>query len=303
MVTFICRKLARGHCYIPENIHLTGKTIIITGAASGIGRVSAIELAKLGAKVIVGIRGKSRSETTAESIRHEANVSDEKVIGYNLDLSDLSVVKAFADEILSHEERIDILLNNAGTMQKSHLLTADGFESQFGTNHMGHFYLTKLLLPLLIRSEARVINVSSMMHCVVDDRGIDYEFQCSPYRPIHAYAQSKLAQIWHACELQERFGCRGISAYSVHPGAIMTSLTREMPPFILVFIRLLYYLIGKSPYEGALTSLYCCLSKDVKPGEFYADCKQAEASPIVYNKTLAEECWNFSEKMINEKTH
>jgi retinol dehydrogenase-12 len=276
---------------------------LVTGAAAaGIGRVSAIEFAKLGAKVIVGIRGQNRAEQVAQELEREAHViGTSKIIGYDLDLSRLSTVKHFADQILEHEQHVNILLNNAGIAQVPYSLTYDGLEMDFGTNHIGHFYLTKLLLPLLIQSEARIVNVSSIGHSFVDN-GINYEFSSSPYDPRIAYGQSKLAQIWHAYELQQRYGHQGINAYSLHPGTIYTALTRQMPKVFEWIYQLILWITGKSLYQGAQTSLYCSLSPQAKPGKFHADCKEARPSPLAYHKNLAEECWEFSEKIISEKT-
>ncbi|CAF1067300.1 unnamed protein product [Rotaria sordida] len=273
-------KLAHGHSYIPsKNTDLTGQTIIITGAASGIGRVAAIEFAKLGAKVILGIRDQNRAEQVAQDLE----------------------IKNFAEKILKDEEYVNILLNNAGIAYVKHTLTFDGLEMDFGTNHIGHFYLTKLLLPLLIKSKGRIINVSSIGHCFIDNK-INYEFPSSSYDARLAYNQSKLAQIWHAYLLQERYGEQGINAYSLHPGIIYTGLTRQIPKFFELIYQLILFIVGKSLYEGTQTSLYCSLSNKAKPGKFHADCKEAKSSPLAYNKILAEECWNFSEKIINEKT-
>lgn len=303
IVICICRIIAHGHSYTPpKNINLTGQTIIITGAASGIGRVSAIEFAKLGAKVIVGIRGQSRAEEVAQILEREAHViGTGQIIGYNLDLSKLSVVKDFAVKILEHEDHVNILLNNAGTGCFTYSLTLDGLQKEFGTNHIGHFYLTKLLLPLLIRSKARIINVSSVGHCVITD-GIDYEFPSSSYNGFIAHSQSKLAQIWHACELQERYGQQGINAYSLYPGMVYTPLTQQMLQQFAWICPLIFMIVGKSLYEGAQTSLYCSLSDQAKPGRFHADCKEAKPSPLAYNKKLAKECWEISERIITEKT-
>ncbi|CAF4991066.1 unnamed protein product, partial [Rotaria sp. Silwood1] len=293
----------RGGSYTPpQNTDLTGQTIIVTGAASGIGRVSAIELAKLGAKVIVGVRGQNRAEKVAQELEHEARVvGNGKLIGYNLDLSKLSTVKDFANKILEHEQHVNILLNNAGTAYPRHSLTFDGLEIVFGTNHIGHFYLTQLLLPLLIQSKARIVNVSSMMHFVVN-KGINYEFSCSLYNSKIAYGQSKLAQIWHARELQQRYGQQGIKAYSLHPGVIYTDITRRAPKLFALIQKLILMIIGKSLYQGAQTSLYCSLSNQAKPGQFHTDCKEGIPSPLAYDQTLAEECWKFSEDIIKEKT-
>jgi NAD(P)-dependent dehydrogenase (short-subunit alcohol dehydrogenase family) len=164
-------------------------------------------------------------------------------------------VKDFADKILEHEHNVNILLNNGGTAHSLHSLTSDGLEIEFGTNHIGHFYLTKLLLPLLIRSKARIVNVSSMGHCLVDD-GINYEFPSSPYDPKVAYGQSKLAQIWHASELQQRYGQQGINAYSLHSGMIYTEITRRTSKLFELIYQLILLIIGKSLYQGAQTSLY-----------------------------------------------
>ncbi len=299
----MCRKIAHGHSYTPpENTNLIGQTIIVTGAASGIGRVSAVEFAKLGAKVIVGIRGQSRAEQIAQVLEREAHVtSTGRIIGYDLDLSKLSVVKNFAEKILEHEQHVNILLNNAGTAHTLHSLTSDGLEMEFGTNHIGHFYLTKLLLPLLIRSKARIVNVSSMGHCLVDN-SINYEFPSSSYDSKIAYGQSKLAQIWHACELQQRYGQQDIKAYSLHPGMIYTEITRQTSKLFALIYQLVLFIIGKSLYQGAQTSLFCSLSNQATPGKFHADCKEAKPSPLAYNNKLAEECWELSERIISEKT-
>jgi hypothetical protein len=136
IVIFICRKLAHRQSYnIPKNTDLTGQTIIVTEAASGIGRVSSIEFVKLGAKVIVGIRGQIRAEQIAQQLENESRGTG-KIIGYDLDLSNLSKVKKFADQIIENEEHVNILLNNAGTAYTSHTLTIDGLEIDFGTNHI-----------------------------------------------------------------------------------------------------------------------------------------------------------------------
>lgn len=303
IVVLICRKIARGHAYIPPaSTDLTGQTIIVTGAASGIGRVAAVEFAKLGARVIVGIRGQSRAEQAARDLQHEAHVSGtDKIIGYHLDLSNLSAVKTFADEVLKREERVTVLLNNAGTANLSHSLTPDGLELTFGTNHLGHFYLTQLLLPLLIRSQARIVNVSSIGCCFVDDH-IDYAFPSDRYDTRIAYGQSKLAQIWHSYELQQRYGPEGIQSYSLHPGMIHTGITRQTPKLFELIYELILMIVGKSLYQGTQTSLFCSLSNEANPGKFHADCQEAKPSPLAYNRKMAEECWEFSERIIAEKT-
>ncbi|CAF1387655.1 unnamed protein product [Didymodactylos carnosus] len=274
--------------------------VIVTGATSGIGRVCAVELAKLGAKVIIGTRDQRRADEISQAIQQEALSG--KVVGYHLDLSELSTVKVFADQVLHNETRIDILLNNAGAAPGNHALTTDGLEIHFGTNHLGHFYLTQLLLPLLIRSKARVVNVSSWANYFVPKSGIDYNFPSSSYLRGITYGQSKLAQIWHSRELQRRYGEQGLCAYSLHPGSINTEILREWPILLKISFQMIFYLFGKSSYRGAQTSLYCALSDKAKPGEFHADCKPAKANSLAYNEKLAKECWDFSDEQIKKVT-
>ncbi|CAF0762085.1 unnamed protein product [Didymodactylos carnosus] len=304
VIGFTCRKLASGRSFIHLDYGLTGKVVIITGASSGIGRVVAVELAKLGAKVILGIRGERRAKIIAEDIQHAAKVSPGKVIGYNLDLSDLTTIKSFVDQILEHEQSVDILVNNAGILRKAHSLTVDGFESHFGINHLGHFYLTQLLLPLLIQSKARIIAVSCMTSwSSFDEDRINYQFPLSNYHGMTAYSKSKLAQIWHVSELQRHYGDQGITAFSLHPGVVNTHIWRESPKYVQALLRVLHYLVTKTPFQGAQTVLYCCLADNLKSGVFYADCHEAQPVSLGYNEKLARECWDISEKMIKEKLH
>ncbi|CAF1010344.1 unnamed protein product [Rotaria sordida] len=192
----INKRLVAGRLYIPKK-NLTNQTVIVTGAASGIGRVTALELAKQQARVIVGIRGQERAEHVAQQLSKESHGN---VIGYHLDLSDLASVKVFAEKI----DKVDILINNAGVNKKHKELTNDGLESTFGTNHIGHFYLTQLLLPLLIQSNGRIVNVSSIMHILANEN-IDFS-KTNAYNTMLVYAESKLANILHIVELQRRYG-------------------------------------------------------------------------------------------------
>ncbi|CAF1175181.1 unnamed protein product [Didymodactylos carnosus] len=299
LITFyVTKRLASGNSYKPTK-NLQEQIVIVTGAATGIGYVSATELAKLGAKVIVGIRGQERAERIAKQIAQKSNGT---VIGYDLDLSNLSNVKHFAEQILKNEQRLDILLNNAGGIKDIYTTTTDGLEIQWATNHIGHFYLTKLLLSLLLKSKGRVVNVSSIVHFIAS-RGIDYEFFIDSYSNFKVYGTTKLANIWHAYELHRRYGSKGLKAYSLHPGSIITTeFNRNRPKLVLLLIQSLMYFFSKTIYEGTLTSLYCSLSDDAQSGKYHSDCKEAQPSQIAYNQKLAEECWNKSEEIIEEKT-
>ena len=163
---------------------------------------------------------------------------------------------------------------------------------------VGHFYLTKLLLPLL--TNGRIINVSSLGHYMVPSTGIDYSFskQKEKYNSLRAYATSKLAQIYHASELTRRFG---IKAYSLHPGTLMGTSFNQQRPFIGRITLQLLSILGKTVEQGAMTSLYCALSDDAKPGCFHSNCQVRKPSELALDPRRAEECWNESEKLINEK--
>jgi NAD(P)-dependent dehydrogenase (short-subunit alcohol dehydrogenase family) len=190
----------------------TGRTIIITGANSGLGAVTARELARNGAKIIMAVRNTDKGRAAAQQINGEVEVRQ-------LDLQDLSSVRAFADGI----DRADVLINNAGIMAAPYAVTVDGFESQIGTNHLGHFALTNLLLPKLTD---RVVSVSSMAHWPGRISFDDLNWQRRRYSPWLAYSQSKLANLLFTSELQRRLDAAGspLRAVAAHPGYSHTNL-------------------------------------------------------------------------------
>lgn len=194
---------------------LSGTTAIVTGANTGLGRVTAGALAEHGARVLLAVRSADKGRQAALTMPGDVEVR-------RLDLADLSSVRAFADEI---EEPVDLLINNAGLMTPPLGRTADGFELQFGTNHLGHFALTNLLLP---RVRGRVVTVSSMGHRVGRIDLEDPNWERRAYRPMLAYGQSKLANLLFAAELQRRLAAAGsaVLAMSSHPGVAMTDLMR-----------------------------------------------------------------------------
>jgi NAD(P)-dependent dehydrogenase (short-subunit alcohol dehydrogenase family) len=189
-----------------------GRTVIITGANSGLGAVTARELARNGAKIIMAVRNTGKGETVAREITGEVEVRA-------LDLQDLSSVRQFADGV----DTADVLINNAGVMAVPHAETADGFESQIGTNHLGHFALTNLLLPKLTD---RVVALSSMAHWPGRISLDDLNWKIRRYRPWLAYSQSKLANLLFTSELQRRLDAAGspLRAVAAHPGYSHTNL-------------------------------------------------------------------------------
>ena len=235
-----------------------GRTFVITGANSGIGRAAARALATRGARVVLAVRSTEKGEAAAATMTGDVEVR-------RLDLGDLSSVRAFA---AAYTDPIDVLVNNAGLMMPPLGRTADGFELQFGTNHLGHFALTNLLLP---RIRARVVTVSSTGHRAGTIDFDDLNWERRPYKPFGAYAQSKLANLLFTAELQRRLTEAGsaVLATAAHPGLASTNLVThlETSPLSRLRARALHG-FSQSDADGALPTLYAALAD--LPGGGYA---------------------------------
>ncbi len=272
---------------------LAGKIYLVTGASSGIGRVTAEALAARGAKVWLACRDLAKAEPVLRAMV-QAGGSAQLA---ELDLSDLDSVRACASTVLAAGEPLHVLINNAGLAGRK-ALTKQGFELTFGVNHLGHFLLTQLLLPkLLEQPHSRVVNVSSKAH--YDASGIDFAELRRPghgFGALHAYSVSKLANVLHAKALAARYGAQGLRAYSLHPGVIKSDVWREIPqPFrALVTWRMI------SNEAGAKTTLYCATSPDVaeRNGRYYDECREREPSPVAQNAALANELWEKSHAFV-----
>lgn len=206
---------------------LTGRTVVITGASSGLGREAARVLAGAGAHTVLAARNPVALEEAAAGIR--AEFPSAQVSTVRLDLATLAGVRAGAAAIIETAPRIDVLMNNAGVMFTPFGRTADGFEMQFGTNHLGHFALTELLLePLAAAGGARVVNLSSDGHLMSDVDFDDPNWRHRGYDKFKAYGASKTANVLHAVGVDSRYRARGIRGYAVHPGIVATALARHM---------------------------------------------------------------------------
>ena len=258
---------------------LSGKTYVVTGANSGIGLVTVEALAKQGATVVLACRRPAEGERERDRIA--AAGAKGKVEVAALDLADLKSVRAFAESFLKSHDVLHGLVNNAGVMNTATGKTKDGFEVQLGTNHLGHYLLTELLLGALEKgAPSRVVILSSCYHDVAQGRQghIDFDdlhFERRPYDGWAAYAQSKLANLLHAKSLAARVGAKGITAVSVHPGWVRTNLIRgSMPVWAQDYVlRPFLHLAGMiEPWEGAQTTLYALLAPDVTshPGAYYS---------------------------------
>jgi len=210
-----------------EGVNLSGRRIVVTGAASGLGFESSRALAQHGAAITMLARSAERAEDARS--RLSAMLPDARLEAGVVDLSDLSSIASFSQRYLASHDAIDVLINNAGVMACPYGRTADGFEMQFGTNHLGHFALTARLAPaILAGDEPRVVTLSSAGHSRSDVDLEDYNFEATPYDPWIAYGRSKTANALFARELAARAGQRGLLSFSVHPGGIVTELGRHL---------------------------------------------------------------------------
>jgi NAD(P)-dependent dehydrogenase (short-subunit alcohol dehydrogenase family) len=288
---------------------LSGRTAVITGATSGIGYQAALQLAAHGAEVVLAVRDTARGEQCAATIR--AAHPGAKVVVSRLDVANLASVLEFAERSEDTTPRIDILLNNAGLgLQARRAATVDGFERQFGTNHLGHFALTGRLMPALLRAPfPRVVTIASIAH----KRGrIDFsDLQTErPYDGRKAYGQSKLANLMFALELDRRARTVGSRLVSVaaHPGVATTGFmaASEKPKLIGVLGNLAIGLLGHDAAGGALPGLYAATMPDVVGGQYWGPDgfmevrgtpTLAKIAPQGLNRDVWSRLWTVSEEL------
>jgi len=281
---------------------LSDKIAIVTGANSGIGYEIARALSNKNAKVILACRNKENGEAAVRQI--VLAYPEAQVELMQIDLSDLSSVQHFSGKFTNHYDRLDILINNAGIMRPPFGKTTDGFELQFGINHLGHFALTGLLLPLIINtSNARIITISSggERFSKIDLDNLNAE---KGYDPGKAYGQSKLANLFFTYELERRFRTTGINAIAAaaHPGWTKnTKLPLHWP-----MVRILNPIIGQKPTIGALPALYAATVQDVEGGAFYGPDgwlglrgypTKVKSSNSTCDTDIAAKLWTLSENL------
>ena len=278
-----------------SNTPLNGRVALITGANTGIGLVTARELARQGAHVFIACRSAERAQPALEQIR--AAGGNPQVEALMLDLADFASVRSCAQAFLARDLPLHLLINNAGLAgTRGH--TASGFELAFGVNHMGHFLLTQLLLERIKASApARIVTVASRAH--IRTGGIDWDAVRQPTRSrtaVTEYAVSKLANVCFSAELGRRLTGSGVTTYALHPGVVASDLWRSIPwPF-----RPLLKLSLISPEEGARTSLYCANSHEVanQSGRYYDNCRERAPNRHGRDTALAAELWRHSEGWV-----
>ena len=281
-----------------SNFRIPGQVALITGGNVGIGRITAIELAKKGFQVVIAGRSLERTQPVLDHIKSLA--VDEQAIFLPLDLASLASVRECARLFIELHLPLHLLVNNAGVAGMRGL-TKDGFEMTFGVNHLGHFLLTQLLLDKLKASgPSRVVTVSSRAHKRAP--GIDWDALCRPtstWTGIREYSVSKLANLLFSLELAKRVQGTSVSTYSLHPGVVDTEIWRAVPHWARPLLRLRGFL---TPEEGALTTLHCAMhAPQQESGLYYADSQPTLPAPLGQNSELAAKLWERSEKWTSNR--
>lgn len=303
-------EVVRGH-------DLSGQVALVTGATSGLGVETARALLSAGARVVLGVRDVTRGEALARELAASTGQAAPEVLA--LDLSSLGSVRAAAETFLARHSRLDLLVNNAGVMATPFGHTEDGFETQFGTNHLGHFVLTgRLLGALRAAPAARVVALSSAGHRLSDVDLTDPQFARRPYDKWLAYGQSKTANALFAVGFTERFGAQGLYANAVHPGGIMTGLQKFLPREEQVRMGWMDEAgnlnpVFKTPEQGAATSVWAAVGdelrgvgglylEDVREGLPYDAARPQEGyRPYALDPERARGLWSLSEDLVGER--
>jgi NAD(P)-dependent dehydrogenase (short-subunit alcohol dehydrogenase family) len=276
-----------------DNNQMNGKTCLVTGANSGIGRVTALELARRGAHVVMVCRDRARGEAALAEIKQASG--NEQVELMLCDLSSQADIRRFADEFKATHDRLDVLINNAGLYLRKRETTVAGIEMTFAVNHLAYFLLTNLLLDVLKRSApARVVNVSSDAHKHGHINFDDLQGEKS-YSGVKAYCHSKLANILFTRELSRRLAGTRVTANCLHPGAVATGIFRALPKPIEAVIKLLTI----SPEKGARTSVYLASSPDVEgvSGKYFVRSAEAPPSAEAQDDQVAARLWAESARL------
>ena len=295
-----------------DGVDLHGRVAVVTGASTGIGLETARVLAAAGARVIMAGRDAAKHERAIATIRERHG--DAQLDHVELDLTSLASARAAASAVRALTDGVDLLVNNAGVMYTPFERTADGFELQFGTNHLGHFVFTNHLLPAVLgAAPARIVNLSSGGHQSSDIHWDDPNYEHRPYDKFESYGQAKTANILFSVELQRRLADRGVESFAVHPGMIVTELGRYMTRDDMKLLRSRIAEsasasgnapIGyKSIEQGAATTVWAAVAPELtgRGGTYLADCAICDThAPWARDPDAARRLWTMSERLVGE---
>lgn len=275
------------------------RTTVITGATSGIGKVTALELAKKDHAVYLLVRNTQKGEQLQQEII--AATGNHNVYVIYCDLTDMQTVCAAADQLKGKLFAINTLINNAGGIVPTRQLSKDGVELTFALNHLGHFLLTNALMPLLERGQARIINLSSAAHKMGRPLFANLQFD-HDYSSFKAYGLAKLCNIYFTKSLAERYGNKGITAYAIHPGVVKTGFGNELKGFgkVLMWLASPFMI---SPEKGAETSIYLAGETKVSPkfsGQYFVKKQPAKTSLVAGNVSARNKLWEISEALVKD---
>lgn len=277
---------------------VNNKNILITGATSGIGRESALALAKMGANITFIARNKLKAENLLTDINKISNGQNSFIIA---DLSSQKDIKTASEKYIDKNISLDVLLNNAGLINFKRNETIDGFEETFAINHLAYFSLTNLLLDKIKESNsARIVNVSSAAHQFVKRMNFDDIHSKKSYKPFQVYGYTKLANILFTKKLSSILEKDKITVNSLHPGVVGTSFGQNNTNNLNKFLSFIAKPFMRTSEKGAETSIYLCSSPDVSDisGQYFYNCKVAKTSKWAQSKEDADKLWDLSEKMI-----
>ncbi|XP_059474182.1 retinol dehydrogenase 13-like [Neocloeon triangulifer] len=297
-ITFkIWYKSIGGRCVSKKR--LDGKVAIVTGSNTGIGKETARDLARRGAKVILACRDLQRANAARDDIIK--TTGNKKVEVILLDLGSLDSVRNFVKKFLGSEKRLDILVNNAAAVGLENKISKDGMQQELQVNHFGPFLLTLLLLDLMKKSApGRVVVVSSRSHLrgYVDLSDVNCEKKYPGF--LKLYEIAKFYNVIFSNELSRRLQGTGIICNSVHPGAVNTEVGRQLPAILYSLVKLASWFLVKTPEEGAQTLIHAAVSETVEgtAGKYFVDCKEAEMNKDAVNKDLARKFWEKCVKLV-----